>query len=396
MTSVTESDETPGLLPDGTPDPAYAAELGLIRAPLGRRVLSFAIEWFIVAALATIGPVAFTLIILNGDQSLPPNERPGFNVSMVLLVGTGLLAFGFMVSQLILHGRRGVSLGKRLTGIRSVDVATLEAPGFGHVLLRAFLVVASGVVAIGPALMWASAIWDGSARSRAWHDKITRIWLVDARRGLDPYDEKAMRLARKRVAAPKIAAAAEVPSLATGVATSARFTEERRSRSSVVGAAVQPGAAAPGSETSGAPSPVAPPSAPAVVGSPASATPLIAPPPSATPAPVRHHAVLVGDDGVRYDIEAPVLFGRNPTPNADESGVAIRPVSDGSFSMSKTHAKVGVDEHGVWVEDRGSSNGSSVMLPGGEVTIAPPGERVYVAWGATISMGDRAFVVRQS
>ena len=40
-----------GLLEDGSPDPAYAAALGLVQAPLGRRAAAFALEYAVYLLL---------------------------------------------------------------------------------------------------------------------------------------------------------------------------------------------------------------------------------------------------------------------------------------------------------------------------------------------------------
>lgn len=419
-----QEEQPPGLLPDGTPDPAYAAELGLVRAPLGRRLLSFLIEYAIAAVIASIGASVFTLVVLLGDESTPLPERAGFLPLLVLLIVTTVGSLAFVVTQLVLHGRRGMSLGKRITGLRSINIVTLEQPGVGRVLLRSLLVGVSAIVPFGTLLVILSPVWDKSARSRGWHDRVGRLWLVDARRGLDPYDSKAMRLARKRLAAAPAAEAAEVPSLATGAMTSAHFMEVGRSRSSVVGGlaadpfAPEPGPASPpapadprriapppslpgsaGSAASAPPAspPRAPAPAPAVVASPRSAA--AAPPapavPSAAapPAAPTARVALVGDDGSVYELSGVVLFGRNPAPRPGETGVLLQRVVDPGSSMSKTHAAIAVDASGVWIEDRGSSNGSSIRRAGG-ILPAAAGERIMLAEGDAVQMGDRVFQIR--
>lgn len=412
-----------GLRPDGAPDPAYAAALGLVRAPLGRRALGFVIEAAIAGVLLGAGPIVFALIagdltarLLAGSGAVDLTRAPGFPVALGITIGGGVLAVVFALVQLILHGRKGVTLGKAIVGIRSVNVASLERPGFGRVLLGSLTYLAAGAVPLGQAVLLASVLWDGTARSRSWIDRIRRTWLVDVRAGLNPYDEKAMRLARKAVAKPKVEDAAAVPSLATGV-TAAAFTPAVRSRSSVIGAVPVAGTAAPApvpgpSGASATPALVAEPTgsltatptstatgngSPSTAASgswaPAAPAPVIAPPPSSTPSSLA--AVLIADDGVRYDVAGEVLFGRNPSPRADEPGLAIRAVSDPGFSMSKTHAKVGVDAEGVWVEDRGSSNGTRLEVPGSMPAVLVPGERTRVPAQATLRMGDRAFTVQR-
>ena len=66
-------------------------------------------------------------------------------VSVVLLIALG-------IAQLVAHGRRGTSIGKAFFGVRSVNIATLERPGFWRIVLRLIVFVASGIVVVGPLL----------------------------------------------------------------------------------------------------------------------------------------------------------------------------------------------------------------------------------------------------
>ena len=113
-------------------------------------------------------------------------------VSVVLLIALG-------IAQLVAHGRRGTSIGKAFFGVRSVNIATLERPGFWRIVLRLIVFVASGIVVVGPLLMVLSSFWDPAGRRRGSHDYAGGVWLVDIKRGLNPYDEKRMRIARKAV-----------------------------------------------------------------------------------------------------------------------------------------------------------------------------------------------------
>src|SRR5690606_39903551 len=58
-------------------------------------------------------------------------------------------------------------------------------------------------------------LFDNEKRSRGWHDKVGQNWYVDIRHGLQPYDDKRMRVARKMVKAEPIPKPKALPSLAT-------------------------------------------------------------------------------------------------------------------------------------------------------------------------------------
>lgn len=224
---IDEKTETiEGLDASGRPDPAYASALGLLRAPLGRRALAFVIDggiWTLLQLPLWIGAVPLLVKFLSGSISAYGLvNHPDFVLAIVMASVSTLLSLVFLVVQLILHGLKGFTIGKRLVGIRSVNVRTLERPRVGAVLLRFLLVGAAGIVPVlGTALMLASPTFDPERRGRGLHDKATGVWLVDVRKGLNPYDEKRMRVARKMVKADPAPERSALPSLATPVDPSA-------------------------------------------------------------------------------------------------------------------------------------------------------------------------------
>ncbi|MCB7136834.1 FHA domain-containing protein [Cellulosimicrobium marinum] len=108
------------------------------------------------------------------------------------------------------------------------------------------------------------------------------------------------------------------------------------------------------------------------------------------PAPVVT-VVLELESGERRVVDGPALVGRNP--QAPDAGWILVPVADPTRSVSKTHAELGVDPGGLWLTDRGSTNGTVVSAPGAPPRVAEPGARVRVPVGATIHVGDRRLVV---
>lgn len=209
-----------GLDAQGRPDPAYAAALGLLRAPLGRRALAAVIDavvWVLLQLPLWIGAVPLLLKLAGG--SISPYgflNHPGFVLAVVMAAVSTFLSLVFLIVQLFLQGLKGRTIGKSFTGLRSINVVTLERPRVGAVLLRFLIVLAAGIVPVlGPALILVSPTFDPEGRSRGLHDKATKIWLVDVRRGLNPFDEKRMRVARKVVKAEPTPERSALPSLAT-------------------------------------------------------------------------------------------------------------------------------------------------------------------------------------
>lgn len=113
-----------------------------------------------------------------------------------------------------------------------------------------------------------------------------------------------------------------------------------------------------------------------------------------TPVPVAAAWRLRFDDGVLVEVTGLTLIGREPGAGPNEDATLV-PVADPDRSLSKTHLAVGVDDHGVWVSDRHSTNGTTSVTASGEVALAPD-VRTYVPVGTVIRAGDRSFTVESA
>jgi pSer/pThr/pTyr-binding forkhead associated (FHA) protein len=98
------------------------------------------------------------------------------------------------------------------------------------------------------------------------------------------------------------------------------------------------------------------------------------------------------ESGDRHVVTGPARIGRNPEASPGESVALVR-VDDPSRSVSKNHADLDVDSAGLWLSDRGSTNGTVISVPGLPPRVAEAGARVRVPVGATIHVGDRRVVV---
>jgi hypothetical protein len=149
--------------------------------------------------------------------------------------------------------------------------------------------------------------------------------------------------------------------------------------------------------------PVPPPPLPASVlddaehGTPAVAPTKLAPP---EPPPARvsgdadrpGFALLVGDG--RFPLGRRTLVGRDPAADAREDDhVETLRIED--RSLSKTHALVEVEGTELYVTDRWSLNGTTVVLADGRRKL-PPGERVRVPEGASLRFGAAEARIRRS
>ncbi|MFD6091768.1 RDD family protein [Oerskovia sp. NPDC060338] len=102
--------------------------------------------------------------------------------------------------------------------------------------------------------------------------------------------------------------------------------------------------------------------------------------------------VLSLESGRRVTVTGSALIGRNPQA-AGEGPVVLVAVEDPTRSVSKTHAEMGVDAGGIWLVDRGSTNGTVLTRPGSAPQVLEAGVRVAVTVGAVVQVGDRRLTV---
>jgi hypothetical protein len=400
VTLDVDDEPTPGLDADGRPDPAYAAGLGIVPAPGGLRAAAFALDALIWVVLATPGVIGASLLLgavirAGGDASV---VGPDDLVLPLVLVGVGQgLVFVFGLVQLVLHGRKALTVGKAAFGLRSVNVARLDAPGFWRIVWRAVVLWGAQVVVplVGPAVLFASSAWDADRRGRSWLDRVGRCYVIDVRRGLNPFDAKALRHARRALAAPPAAVAARLPSLATDRGPDEHtFIPAARSSSGVVSAGIGSGWAPPplgGSPAVAAPSAASAALLPAAAArSDAASSPAPSSAPAATPDAVW---LLVFDDGMRLEAPERALIGRAPAPPTAGAHALLVPLVDESMRISKTHAEFGADASGFWIRDRGSRNGTVVRFPDGAARTLDSGGLLHVPAGSRVTLGGRSFTV---
>ncbi len=145
--------------------------------------------------------------------------------------------------------------------------------------------------------------------------------------------------------------------------------------------------------------PVAAPPAPATHAEPRTpaVSPAVSPAPTPAPAPAPRprraaYYVLKVDNGQVFTVTGGGLMGRRPQPSPDDTHDHLLEIEDPGRSLSRTHARFGIDAGGFWVEDRGSANGTSVQTDAGW-SACTPGRRVPVAPGSSLRLGDRTIVV---
>ncbi|HLS24637.1 MAG TPA: FHA domain-containing protein [Beutenbergiaceae bacterium] len=105
--------------------------------------------------------------------------------------------------------------------------------------------------------------------------------------------------------------------------------------------------------------------------------------------------VLTMDDGKSVTVSGAGLIGRRPQPRPGEHVAHLVAVDDPGRSLSRTHAAFGIDGQDLWVEDRGSANGTVVLSATGATTRVFPGKRVAVPEDGRINLGERSVTVQR-
>ena len=116
-----------------------------------------------------------------------------------------------------------------------------------------------------------------------------------------------------------------------------------------------------------------------------------APPPDSAE-PVRSF-VLEFSAGQVVTVTGGGIIGRAPREGGDDESLQLVSVDDPGRSVSKVHARFGIDARGLWIEDLASGNGTVVVQQGGPPVALRPGERVPVGVGAVVHLGRQSFSV---
>jgi len=337
--------------------PAPARDTGLPPGvkvgPLGQRLLAYVID-------SVVPAVAGVLAGLGRDGS------------PVLVVVAALLALAWGVlcwQQLV---TRAATPGMRLLKLQLVGFFDGRPLGWGRVLVRWLVFTVLGVTGVGLLLLVVSIFL--SPRRQGWHDRA-----------------------------------------ASGVVIVERPLAPRRTTAKPSARPAQPEAAsAPRPETDGRDGRAA---GPAPVASPVAGDPAVGPelaPLAAAPADQEQErssrpadaptggrrTILDGwvaelDDGREIPVRGLVLIGRNPQPEEGETDAELVKLPDESRTVSKTHLALGVDDAGLFVVDRGSTNGSVITEPGREAVPAGAFHAVSVSEGTIVSVGDHWVRIRR-
>jgi len=379
-----------------------------VGAPLGRRVLAWLIDAIIVGIPAAIAYAAMLPGVLDKSADAADGTTSFTPSDLFPLIG---LAWGLtLVAGLVLvsvEGVTGRTPGKLALGLRTGDVETGRPIGVGRGIVRGLVFGAFALACyVGELLVLLSPVFDASPRRQGWHDKAARAMVVRV--------PAAAAVAGPRPPAPAPAVATVPPASMTsapaapyaGVPPFTPAPYAPAPYDAAPGAGSLGGPTAPSSRPgliTGVPGVTSPavPAAPAWTGGlPAPQAPPAPAPAMPGPVPSMPSAApgieLELPDGSAVRVTGRALLGRDPAVPPSSTGPAplLVAVPDPGRSVSKTHAEVGVDGAGLWLVDRGSTNGTTVEVPGAAPLTAAPGQQVRVPAGATVRLGDAAVLVR--
>lgn len=397
-------------------------------AGIGRRIGAYLIDTSIVVAIYLV-----VLVLAVAVQS-----------SALLALAT-LAILGYAVYVWWALATTGQSLGKRALGLRLVSVDDGQPIGWGRVLLRGLVVGALSTFTFGIGVLVLAVVASGHPRKQGWHDLAVDSIVVDLSRPLPasagPPVAQPSRTAPVTLPAGGTPAAAPPPVGAPGSLAPVGPTggplapvagaQAPLTTSALAGAPVpqpaataaprsadpadrtpRPSSAARSGVIASVPSSFAPPPVAPAQEEPRLVSPIAPGPPAGDVQPLDsvvdeqtrmvRRSARVGTwqlhlgDGKVIDVTGLGLLGRNPQPREGEHVEHLLTIPDPHRSVSKTHLSFGLDQGRLWVEDRGSTNGSALLAGDGSRTELVPGRKTEPTQDAVLVLGQESVTVSLS
>jgi uncharacterized RDD family membrane protein YckC len=115
-----------------------------------------------VIAMLPIGIGAFAAVGISGSlERMNDGGRAALSVAYIATFGIAIL------NRLVLQGRTGQSIGKKMAGLKIVKADTGERIGFGRNFLREVMSLLFNYVCF---LNFLWPLWD--SKHQTWHDKV--------------------------------------------------------------------------------------------------------------------------------------------------------------------------------------------------------------------------------
>ncbi|MCX4634641.1 DUF2510 domain-containing protein [Streptomyces sp. RPA4-5] len=155
-------------------------------AALGRRFAARLIDTLVLGALtAAVAVPMWGTVADHLDAKVEAAKQSGRQVTVYLVDGTTMPVFATILAVLLIGGalyealptlKWGRTLGKKLCGVRVLDIESHDTPTLGAALKRWFLYSVLGVLVIGVLnVVW--CLFDRPWR-QCWHDKLARTFVA--------------------------------------------------------------------------------------------------------------------------------------------------------------------------------------------------------------------------
>ncbi|MEV7466525.1 RDD family protein [Streptomyces kronopolitis] len=186
-----QSGEADGVIPWKPPaaaDPFYEALQAAQGHPagLGRRFAARLIDTLVLGAVtAAVAVPLWGTVTDHLAAKVEAAKQSGRQVTVYLIDGTTIPVFATILAVLLLGGallevlptlKWGRTLGKKLCGVRVLDIESHDTPTLGAALKRWFVYGVLGVLAVG-VLNAAWCLFDRPWR-QCWHDKVARTFVA--------------------------------------------------------------------------------------------------------------------------------------------------------------------------------------------------------------------------
>ncbi|WP_407286699.1 RDD family protein [Streptomyces sp. BP-8] len=169
-------------------DPFFAAAQAAQGHPagLGRRLAARLIDTLVLGAItAAVAVPMWGTVTDHIDAKVEAAKQSGRQVTVYLVDGTTAPVFATILAVLLIGGalyealptlKWGRTLGKKLCGVRVIDIESHDTPRLGAALKRWFAYSVLGVLVVGVVnVLW--CVFDQPWR-QCWHDKLARTFVA--------------------------------------------------------------------------------------------------------------------------------------------------------------------------------------------------------------------------
>ncbi|WP_129296139.1 RDD family protein [Streptomyces lydicus] len=155
-------------------------------AGLGRRLAARLIDTLVLGAVtAAVAVPLWSTVTDHIDAKVEAAKQSGRQMTVYLVDGTTIPVFATILAVLLLGGalyealptlKWGRTLGKKLCGVRVIDIESHDTPALGAALRRWFVYSVLGVLVVGVLnVLW--CLFDRPWR-QCWHDKVARTFVA--------------------------------------------------------------------------------------------------------------------------------------------------------------------------------------------------------------------------